>query len=255
MNAHRPRVLVTRPAGQAERLCSLIEAAGGEAVRLPAIAIRDPEDTRPLTALPAALDSYHLAVFISVNAVDRALDFILAQRNWPAHTRIATVGASTAQALARHGLKVDLVPEHRFNSEALLALDELQDMRGRRVVIFRGNGGRELLRDTLEARGARVEYVEVYRRVCPEDTAATLQPLLQPGILACITVTSNESLQNLYAMAGPAGQPLLRDIPLVVAGERQAELAVNLGFTRPAVIAANAGDVAMLAAVAEHFLS
>ena len=99
-----------------------------------------------------------------------------------------------------------------------------------------------------------MEYVEVYRRVCPEIASDTLQPLLQPGILACITVTSNESLQNLYAMAGPGGQPQLRDIPLVVAGERQAALAADLGFTRPVVIAANAGDAAMLAAVAEHFL-
>ena len=249
-----PRILVTRPAAQAERLCSLIEAAGGEAVRLPAIAIREPVDPRPLAALVAALDSYDLAVFISVNAVDKGLDFILSRRAWPAHTRIATVGVRSAAALAQHGLRVDLVPEHSYNSEALLALDELQDMTGKRVVIFRGNGGRELLHDTLVRRGASVEYVEVYRRVCPEVAAETMRQLLRPGALDCITITSNEILQNLYVLAGPRGQPLLRDIPLVVAGGRQAELAATLGFTRPSVIAANAGDAAMLAAVTENFL-
>ena len=254
MTSHaRPRVLVTRPAGQAERLCSLIEAAGGEAVRLPAIEIREPADPGPLTTLVAALDSYDLAVFISVNAVNRGLDFILDRRAWPARTRIATVGVRSAEALVRFGLRVDLVPEHSFNSEALLALDELQDMTGKRVVIFRGNGGRELLHDTLVGRGARVDYVEVYRRVCPEVAEETMRQLLQPGVLDCITITSNETLQNLYTMAGPRGQPLLRDIPLVVAGERQAALAAALGFAPPARIAANAGDAAMLAAVTEKF--
>lgn len=249
-----PRVLVTRPAAQAGRLCSLIEAAGGEAVRLPALEIREPADSRPLAALVGALDGYDLAVFISVNAVNMGLDYILGRRPWPAGTRIATVGASSAEAVVRHGLVVDLVPEHSFNSEALLALDELQDMTGRRVVILRGSGGRELLHDTLVSRGASVDYVEVYRRVCPEVAADTMWQLLQPGVLTCITITSNETLENLYTMAGHRGQPLLRDIPLVVAGGRQAALAAALGFTQPPVIAANAGDAALLAAVAEHFL-
>ena len=252
--AGRPRVLVTRPAAQAEQLCSLIEAAGGEAVRLPAIAIRDPLDPRPLAALVATLDGYDLAVFISFNAVDKGLDYILGRRAWPVHTRIATVGVRSAEAVTQHGLRVDLVPGHSFNSEALLALDELQDMTGKRVVIFRGNGGRELLHDTLVRRGASVDYVEVYRRVCPEVAAETMWQLLQPGALDCITITSNETLQNLYAMAGPTGQPLLRDIPLVVAGSRQAVLAETLGFTQPPVIAGNAGDAALLAAVTENFL-
>ncbi len=247
-------MLVTRPAAQAERLCTLIEAAGGEAVRLPALEIREAADDRQLVALVAALDSYDLAVFISVNAVNRGLDFILGRRSWPAATRIATVGASSAEAVVRHGLRIDLVPEHSFNSEALLALEELQDMTGKRVVILRGSGGRELLHDTLVQRGARVDYVEVYRRVCPEVAAETMRQLLQPGFLACITITSNETLENLYAMAGPRGQPLLRDIPLVVAGGRQAALAATLGFTQPPVIAVNAGDAALLAAVAENFL-
>ena len=224
-------------------------------MRLPAIEIRGPADPRPLDAVVAVLDSYDLAVFISVNAVNRGLDFILSRRAWPAGAWIATVGVSSAAAVAQHGLKVDLVPEHSFNSEALLALDELQDMTGKRIVIFRGNGGRELLRDTLASRGASVDYVTVYQRVCPEVAAETMQQLLQPGFLACITITSNETLQNLYTMAGPRGQPLLRDIPLVVVGERQAALAARLGFTQLPVIAGNAGDAALLAAVTENFLS
>ena len=187
-------------------------------------------DPYRLEAIADTLEDYDLAVFVSVNAVQMGLERILDQRDWPEHTQIATVGARSAEALTAYGLSVDLVPEHQFNSEALLALEELEDMSGRDVVIFRGNGGREVLRDTLLERGAEVEYVEVYRRVCPTVDAGLMQQLLQPGYLDYITITSNEALQNLFAMAGKEGQAALRQIPLVVVGERQARLAAQLGF-------------------------
>ncbi len=120
---------------------------------------------------------------------------------------------------------------------------------GQQVVILRGNGGRDTLFELLTARGATVEYVEVYRRARPDVDPDTLLALLQPGYLAAITVTSNETLQNLYDMAAEQGQPLLRDIPLVVASTRQAALAAQLGFTQGAVIAGHASDEAMIAGV------
>lgn len=246
------RILVTRPAGQATRLCSLLEAAGYEAIPLPAIEILQPADNYRLEAVTDTLEEYDLAVFVSVNAVKTGLEFILNHRDWPGNTRIATVGARSAEALLPYGLSVDLVPEHQYNSEALLALDELQDMSGQCVVIFRGNGGREVLRDTLVARGADVDYVEVYQRACPAVDAQRMQTLLQPDYLDCITITSNEALQNLFAMAGPAGQPLLLQIPLVVIGPRQATLARQLGFVHEPVVAANATDEAIVAAIQQR---
>ena len=192
---------------------------------------------------------YDFAIFISVNAVTHALDFISARREWPRKVRIATIGASTALALARYGLAADLVPHTQFNSEALLALDELRNLHARRVVIFRGAGGRELLYDTLVARGAEVDYVEVYRRACPVIDPQEIMPYWEPGILDVITITSNESLQNLYDMAGVAGQPMLCELPLLVAGPRQRELAQRLGFRQIPVMAANATDEAMVTAL------
>ena len=245
----KPRILVTRPAGQARGLCDRIVALGGLPVELPAIEIRAPEDTAPLEALVERLDTFDLAVFISVNAVQRGLDFILARRDWPASVQVAAVGLASNAALEQHGLRASFVPEHEYSSEGLLALDELQDMRGQRVVILRGNGGRDTLFELLTARGATVEYVEVYRRARPDVDPDTLLALLQPGYLAAITVTSNETLQNLYDMAAEQGQPLLRDIPLVVASARQAALAAQLGFTQGAVIAGHASDEAMMAGV------
>lgn len=249
VGSRRLRVLVTRPAGQAGGLCRMLEEAGYTAFRLATIEIREPEQMASLQSLVDSLQDYDLAVFISVNAVSRGLDYILARRGWPQQVKIAAVGASSAAALREHGLAVDLVPAHQYNSESLLALEELQDMHGKRVVILRGNGGREHLRDTLIARGAKVDYVEVYRRACPAPDSQLMRSLLQPGALDVITVTSNESLQNLFSMAAEDLQSQLRTLPLVVASERQALLAQELGFEHAAVVAENAADVALVEAV------
>jgi uroporphyrinogen-III synthase len=241
----RPRVLVTRPAGQAQGLCERLDRAGFEAIHLPALLITGSADDSALAALIPALEQYQLAVFVSINAVRHGLERLLQQRSWPAQTAIATVGASTSAAVEALGLTVSHVPEQEFSSEGLLALPALRDMTGQRVVILRGNGGRDTLYTELGARGAQVEYVEVYRRSCPEDGSATLLPLLREQRLDVVTATSNETLQNLFDMAGIEGQPLLRDIPLVVASTRQAALAARLGFRQGAVIAGHASDAAM----------
>ena len=141
------------------------------------------------------------------------------------------------------------VPEHEFSSEGLLALEALQDMRDKRVIIFRGNGGRSKLYDTLTARGAGVEYAKVYRRRCPNADQPAMLDLLQPGRLDVITAASNETLENLFAMAGPAGQHLLCEKLLIVPGQRQVTRARELGFKQTPVVAENASDEAIVAAL------
>ena len=243
------RVLVTRPAGQADRLCSLIEAAGGEALRLPALEIHELEDTSQLESLVAALETFQMAVFVSVNAVQMGLPFILDRHPWPAGVKLAAVGPTSTRALEHYGLSVDYVPDHEFSSEGLLAIDALQDMHGKRVVIFRGKGGRSKLYDSLMARGAEVVYAEVYQRTCPVIDFQTMLDLLRHGNLDVITVASNESLQNLFHMAGPQGQPLLREKLLLVPGQRQLVLAEQLGFTKTPIVADNASDEAFMEAL------
>jgi uroporphyrinogen-III synthase len=247
--ARKIRVLVTRPAGQADPLCKLLEAAGASVERLPAIEILEPDDTDRLDALVERLDKFQLAIFVSANAVHHGLPVILTRRAWPTGLAIATVGPTSGQAVAQYGLTLTYVPVHEYSSEGLLALEALQDMRGRRVIIFRGNGGRSKLYDTLTARGASVEYAEVYRRRCPETDPQAMLDLLQPGRLDVITVASNETLENLVTMAGPAGLPLLLEKRLIVPGQRQVAFARELGFRQAPIVAENAGDEAFVAAL------
>ncbi len=242
---------MTRPAGQADGLCERLTALGHEPVHFPAIEIAAPADSAALDALTEQLEDYDLVVLVSVNAVRMGLAAILQRRDWPDKTALACVGHASRAAVEALGLQVDHLPEHEFSSEGLLDLPELQHMQGRRVAILRGNGGRDTLFETLTARGADVAYVEVYRRLCPRQSAPSLQRLLREHAPDVITATSNETLQNLFDLAGSECRALLLDIPLVLASRRQAELAARLGFRQGAVIAGHASDEAMAEGVSQ----
>lgn len=245
-------VLVTRPDHQADRLCALIEAAGGRAIRFPVMAIAAPRDVAPALALIAQLAQYNLAIFISANAVERGLDLIETHVGaLPPQLIVAAVGAATARALQRRlGRDPDLMPDGRYDSEALLALAQLQTVAGWRVAIFRGEGGRELLADTLRSRGAAVDYAEVYRRVMPAGDTAALTAWLSRGEVDIVTVTSSEGLRNLVQLAGDENSRRLRRLPLVTVSDRTAALAHQLGFAQPARVAPEASDEGMMEAVA-----
>jgi uroporphyrinogen-III synthase len=239
-------VLVTRPAHQAEPLCELLEARGARPIRFPVLAIAPPADVDSARQRLARLADYHRVVFISVNAVDQAAAL---RGGLPADLCAAVVGRASARALREHGVAAVLQPVAGADSEALLALPELRAVAGRRILIVRGEGGRELLADTLRARGATVDYAEVYRRVCPDVDPEALAALWRTQRIDAVTATSNETLGNLYQLAGPAGRDPLRATPLVVASPRAADLAAELGWTAPVRVAASAEDVAMVAAL------
>lgn len=241
--------VVTRPAHQAEALCTRIETAGGRAIRFPVLEILDPADSGPLFEVIDRLEEFDLAVFISPNAVNKAMNLINAQRNWPERLRVAAIGAKSAKELERYGLQVDVRPGRRFDSEALLAEPALADLCGQRVVIFRGDGGREVLGDTLAVRGAQVTYANAYRRGRPETATGPLFYHWSRGEIDTVLVTSIEGLRNLFDMVGKLGQMWLRKTPLIVGGGRIAEGARELGHTLDPVIAQDPSDGAMFDAL------
>lgn len=239
-------VLVTRPAHQAAPLCRLIEQAGGKPLLLPALLINDRSTQPDITQRLARLDNYQLVIFISPNAVNIGLEAIERHGLDINKPLLATVGKGSARALQqRLGRQPDLIPEGSYDSEALLALPQLQQVKGQSILIVRGEGGRELLADTLRSRGAVVDYAEVYRRDCPLPPADG-NWLEQADI---ITVTSGEALQNLLTMTPPTRHDMLYNMPLVVISQRCAELARQLGFRQPPMVTAMATDKAIVDAL------
>jgi len=243
----RVRVLVTRPAAQARRLAEMIEQAGGEAVRFPALEIAPLSDTIALEQALTDITRFNLAIFISPNAVTHGLAYLKSRDGLPPHLTIAAIGRGTAKALADMGVNNVVSPMAGSDSETLLALPALNRVAGKRIVIFRGEGGRELLGDTLRARGAEVTYAECYRRVRPATDAAPLVARLAAGGLDIVTVTSVETLHNLHDMLDAPARERLRRLPIVVVGRRQAEACRALGWSHEPVIARDASDEAILA--------
>ena len=247
---HSLGVLVTRPAHQADSLCRLIERYGGVAIRCPALLISEPQDWPPALAIFDRLAEVDLAVFTSANAVDRALLPIRERGGLPPRLEIAAIGKATAQALARYGVAHCLQPEAGFNSEALLALPLLQKVGGQTVVIVRGEGGRELLAETLTARGATVIYAEVYRRERPTMDLDALLKRWQRGEIGAVVIASSETLLNLFDMLGIAGQDDLRKTPIITVSTRTRQLAATLGC-HSLRLAQAASDDAIAAALLE----
>lgn len=244
-------IVITRPVHQAQPIAGMIRAAGGRAILFPVLEILDADDLNPLNALIDRLDAFDLAIFISPNAVNRTMNLIAARRALPVRLKIAAIGRGSVKALGHFGVTDVIAPAKHSDSEALLALPPLRDVSGRRVVIFRGEGGRELLGDTLMARGASLEYAVCYRRGKPNFDAAPLLKAWARNELHAIVVTSSEGLRNLFEMVGKLGQMWLRNTPLIMPHPRIAETARGLGLGN--VVVTEAGDEGIIAGLCEYF--
>lgn len=161
------------------------------------------------------------------------------------------MGKTSERELARFGLSDVIAPRQRFDSEALLELPELSQVQGKRVAVFRGDSGRDLLGDTLVERGAAVEYITCYRRGKPDIAPTPLLQLWQRRQLDAIVITSSEGLRNLVDMLGASGAELLKATPLFAPHARIVAEARSLGLSR--VIATAPGDDGLLAGLIANF--
>ena len=245
------RILVTRPEAQAGQLAALIVGQGGEAIRFPLLEIGPADDHQPLQQAMARLDEYSTVIFISPNAVDFSVPQILAQRLWPSGLLAAAIGPGTVAQLAGYGIGPVLCPTLRFDSEALLDLPEFQAERitGQKVLILRGNGGRELLAETLVVRGAQVDAVTCYRRSAPADAAPLLSLLRNKGLDA-LTISSSEGLRTLLALLDTEVCERLRALPVFVPHQRIVEVAGELGLQK-CILTAPA-DAGILSGLCEY---
>ncbi|SEQ86487.1 uroporphyrinogen-III synthase [Nitrosomonas sp. Nm51] len=258
--AHCPlqgiNVLVTRPERQCVFLAESIRKLGGNPVIFPVLKISDIKNKKPLLALIQRLDTFDLAIFVSPNAVDKAMPLIQSHHEsldpLLAHMKIAAVGKGTAHTLKKHGVNEVISPENRFDSEALLEQNALQHVTGKRVVIFRGNGGRPLLGDTLIQRGALLEYAECYQRSKPDINPGALISDWSQGRINAVVITSSEGLQNLFDIIGFHGQQLLKITPVFTAHGRIAANARKAGL-ETVVQTADSGDQGLLQGMQDYF--
>jgi len=245
------RILVTRPAKQTGPLCSLIEKSGGVAMRLPTIDLQAPDDPGQVEQICKRLTEFQIAIFVSRNAVDWAFDLFIDKADIPAGLAIMAIGTGTAEQLKQRGISNVCFAKGSANSEAFLELSGFQAdvVKDKQIIIFRGQGGREVLADGLRKRGAQVRYAEVYRRVQPRHDEDIIHKLWIDTPPDVIVVTSNEGLQNLFNMTAVDDHKQLLRTPLVSIGKRMSGLADQLGFSRLPVVARETSDQGLLESV------
>lgn len=248
-------VVITRPKAQAGALARQVEALGREAVLLPLLEIYPLADQAQLKHTLDGLARYAMVAFVSPNAIDAAFAHIAA---WPREVAIAVVGEGSRAALAGYGVDATnttiFSPKDpsRSDSENLLQALDLSTLRGKEVLIVRGESGRELMADGLRDAGAIVTTVAAYRRSIPALTGELKQQLL--GLLERDNdwiVTSSEALRGLLALVGQLGADNLvakmQHQHVIVPHARIGETAKSLGMAR--VTLCGSGDERLLAAL------
>lgn len=238
-------IVVTRPARQAAGLAQRLATLGATPIVFPAIVILPPDDPAALSRVHDGLAGYDLAFFVSANAVEYGAP---AAARWPAQLPAFAPGPGTAEALISVGITDVTVPPQRFDSEGLLALPALADVAGKRAILFRGEGGRELLAATLRARGASVDEVACYRRAAPTTGAQGLGEAIREGRVHALTITSSEGLDNIVSSLGAGAIALLAPLPVFVPHERIAAHARSLGL---APVTTAGGDAGLIAGLLE----
>jgi uroporphyrinogen-III synthase len=212
-------VVITRPHGPAEAAARVLERAGARAFVFPSLRIEEIASTPELEAAIDSLGAAAIAVFVSANAVEKGLAAVRARREWPAGVEVAAVGEATAQALRNSGFANVISPQGRHDSEALLREPRLRAVRGENIIVFRGEGGREHLRQELEARGARVAYAQCYRRSRPHSDPSALLQAWDRGEIHAVSALSAETLENFVALLGAGAERRLANVALVVPHE------------------------------------
>jgi uroporphyrinogen III methyltransferase/synthase len=253
------RVLVTRPREQAAELVDRLAALGAEAVEAPMIRIVPPEDLAPLQRAAAEPEQFDFIVFTSANAVEAFMAVLLnGERDVRALSgpKLCAVGSGTAEKLAEHGIKVDIVPKE-FRAEAVVpALLERGPLDGARVLLPRADIGREVIAEQLRERGAVVTDVVAYRTIL-EDAQREGDPdiygMLLNGRVDVVTFTSASAVRNFAAIYGrDQAVDLLKHTAVAAIGPVTAEAATRLGI-ETTIQPATYTVPALVDAIAAHF--
>ena len=238
------KVLITRPGAQGKALCEALERAQVACEHIPAINILENPNKLPEQKIVSLFLASELIIAISANAVNYCK---LLTPKITKNTPVLAIGKSTQQVLIQHKNyhEQQIVLPKEYSTEGLLQLEILQQIKNRKIALICGVGGRELLEQVLIERGAVCTRIETYQRMYPGENEAKLQQQLAVNDFNKVVITSGQALENLVKMSG--GQlPALLKLQLIVISHRLANLAVDIGFTQPALIIKNADNAAIM---------
>ena len=254
MRLNNKRILVTRPNEQANYLSSLITEQGGISVRFPTVEIQPLGKTNELAKYFNEIGNYDFVIFISRNAAKIAIEQFISDIGLISNTKIVAIGPSTAKVLSDSNLKEIIFPDNNVDSESLLNLQEMQEDKvlGKRILIIRGVGGRELLAENLKMRGANVNCVEIYKRNFPEYGEHEINGVWHDNNPDAIVVTSNDILSNLIVLLSSYKTGLL-SIPLITMSNRITAHARKIGFNSEICIVDEKNDDGILRSLLEFF--
>jgi len=274
------RVLVTRPAGQSDRLVDVLADAGITASCLPLLNLEAVTEAAKIESIKKQLQQLgkqDFVIFISSNAVKYTAEFLERyDLAWPASLPCIPIGGATAKAIQDLGWLLESNAENHdsaekklasslsanlssslpanlsaYSSEKLLAELSRRDVNEKNITIFRGEGGRELLADNLTSRGASVDYCEMYKRQHPSYSSENFEQALGDNLTA-ILFASGETLENFYRhIQRDRLQAAVENVPIIVPSERIKVLAEHYGF-KNILIAVNASAEGFLQVITQQ---
>lgn len=243
---HGLRILITRPAHQTKDLAAQTQSLGGMAIHFPTLEIISTKNIKKIILDIKKLKQYDFVIFISPNAVFKTTDYIhRIWPIWPNNTKTIATGPGTGLALKQHRLPCDSYPEANFNGTGLLNLVALQDIKQKKILIIKGVGGQLYLAKGLQARGAHVDTLNVYKRQLPKIDKANI-PEQTIDVIIC---TSHSGLKNLVSLLYPYWQDTLFQKQVLVMSPRLAASAKKLGFVKPPLISDNASNAGIVSAL------
>jgi len=246
------RVLNTRPVHQSKHLTEKLMAWGAQAICFPTIEIKTSHQCQNSFGIDQTISEYDIALFVSQNAVQHAFYFIDAA-HIPASLKIGVIGKGSLEYLTQYGVKASGMPDNTYNSEGLLSSDLLSNVSNKKIIIFRGQAGRNLLGDTLLERGASVTYCEVYKRSIPVVKESDYEAALEHKPDVAI-FTSSEGLLHAFKMLKPEHGKALLQTPWLLISERMKKTAYDLGHNSDIIIAQQASDEGIMSALKQWAL-
>jgi uroporphyrinogen-III synthase len=249
------KILLTRPGGVSDFLRDSIDNAGGQSLYIPSMSITALEDDSLSKQLLGKIADFDILIFVSRNAVKYAHSSLAELSCRVLSKVVIAIGLGTRSELLLLGISDVRAVDSNNGSAALLNMTELssKNLTNKKIMILRGVGGRELLNTELTKRGAKVNYVELYRRAKPQVSASTISNIWLEKKPNVVFITSAEGLENLLEMSKGEERSRFLNTPLVVISPRLKAVAKSAGFTAEIKVTNGYSDEGFMLTLKEMF--